>query len=124
MNTWGSVYPRVGDVYQNHPVKASAVVAERVRSIITQDSQPHIYAKLQVQGNGFLYMATADDYKWQRLYPNPQTSCGKFGQNDSVSLTSFGDFNTTSESGYMWNLWQRYECCQQMGGSYIFTIPL
>lgn len=123
-NTWGSVYPRVGDIFQNHPVKASAVVAERVRSIITQDSQPHIYAKLQVQGNGFLYMATADDYKWQRLYPNPQTSCGKFGQNDSVSLTSFGDFNTTSESGYMWNLWQRYECCQQMGGSYIFTIPL
>ncbi len=123
-STWGSVYPRVGDLYQNHPVKASAVVAERVRSIITQDSQPHIYTKLQLQGGGFRYIRVADDYKWQRLYPSPQTSCTKFGQNDSISLTSFGDFNTTSESGYMWNLWQRYECCQQMGGSYIYTISL
>lgn len=122
--TWGSVYPRVGDLYQIHPVKASAVVAERVRSIITQDSQPHIYTKLQLQGSGFRYIRVADDYKWQRLYPNPQTSCTKFGANDSVSLTSWGDFNTTSESGYMWNLWQRYECCQQMGGRYIYTIPL
>lgn len=121
-NTWGSVYPRVGDMYQNHPVKSSAVVAERVHSIITKDSQPHIYTKLQVQTSGWRYNAIADAYKWQRLYPNPQTSCGKFGQNDSVSLTSYGDFNTTSGSGYMWNLWRRYECCQQMGGSYIFTI--
>lgn len=123
-NTWGSIYPRVGDVFQNHPVKASAVISERVRSIITQDSQPHIYTKLEVQSSGFRYVRVADDYKWQRLYPNPQTSCTKFGQNDSVSLASWGDFNTTSESGYMWNLWQRYECCQQMGGRYIYTIPL
>jgi hypothetical protein len=109
-------------MYQNHPVKSSAVVAERVHSIITKDSQPHIYTKLQVQTSGWRYNAIADAYKWQRLYPNPQTSCGKFGQNDSVSLTSYGDFNTTSESGYMWNLWRRYECCQQMGGRYIYTI--
>lgn len=63
---------------------------------------------MQVQSNGFRYVRVADDYKWQRLYPSPQTSCTKFGQNDSVSLTSFGDFNTSSESGYMWNLWRRF----------------
>lgn len=123
-NTWGSVYPRVGDLYQGHPVKASAVVAERVRSIITQDGQPHIYAKLQMADSGFRYTSAASEYKWQRLYPNAETSCSKFGQNDSLSLASWGDFNTTSERAFMWNLWQRYECCQEMGGTYLGTISI
>ena len=55
------------------------------------------------------------------LYP-VNTGCMSFGTNDSLSLTSFGDGRTSSHDGYVWNMWNRYDCCQRRG-SYLFSIP-
>jgi hypothetical protein len=48
--TWGNLYPRTGEIIQSHPVKASAVLAERVASIIYKEAQPHIYSRVQPSG--------------------------------------------------------------------------
>lgn len=114
-NTWGGVYPREGSLTQTHPVKASAVLAQRVASILTQRSQPHIYKFLARSTGGFRYFDPGTDVLWQRLYPQPEKSCAAFGANDSLSLASWGDGRTTAAEGYIWNLWRRTECCQRLG---------
>jgi hypothetical protein len=125
-NTWGPLYPRDGNLTQTHPVKASAVLALRVGNIIDQRNQPHIYAPL-VRAGGFRYFnvgqvdETGNKVRWQRLYPNASSSCTKFGTNDSLSVSSFGDNQTTREEGYSWNMWRQYECCKKRG-SYIGSV--
>jgi integrating conjugative element protein (TIGR03756 family) len=120
-NTWGSIYPRQGQLVQDHPVKASAVFAQRVTSIITQRSQPHVYAPLNAGSGGYRWFARLANPKYSMVYPIP-SGCMTFGENDSVSLTSFGDFKTTSSHGYIWNLWNRYDCCRS-AGRFLFTVP-
>ncbi len=127
-NTWGSVYPRQGGVTQEHPVKASAVHAQRVASIVSRTAQPHIYSPLVEQG-GFRYFSVGPinpndggQSAWQRLYPNAQTSCSAFGTNDSMGLVSWGDGNTSASESYSWNLWRRLECCQSMGQVFLGSI--
>lgn len=120
LSTWGGRYPRTGKLVQSHPVKASAVYAERVASIITRSAQPHIYTPLS-PGGGFKYFSQFSGRRWQMLSPS-STSCIEFGDNDSLSLASFGDFKTSSTDGYVWNLWHNYDCCQRRG-IYLFTVP-
>lgn len=119
--TWGSVYPRTGEIIQVHPVKASAVLAERVASIIYKSAQPHIYSRVSPSG-GYYYFGYGEHRKWQMLYPNAWSNCVEFGQNDSLSLTSFGDGQTSSDDGYAWNLWQRYTCCRRRG-AFLYSVP-
>lgn len=119
-HTWGSKYPRNGNLVQAHPVKASAVYAERVASIITKKAQPHIYKPLKA-GTGFKYFGIYTNTKWQMLAPR-NSGCQSFGSNDSLSLTSFGDGRTSSTQGYVWNMWNKYDCCQSRG-SYLFSVP-
>ncbi len=130
-NTWSGVFPRDGNVIQQHVVKGPAVVAQRVGDIITRRSQPHIYTPLIVTGvaNGYRYFhdpAVRENNPrntiWQRLYPNPERSCSVFGKNDSLSITSWGDGNTSAEEGYMWNMWRRYECCKKVGQIFIGSV--
>lgn len=120
INTWGGRHPRGGSLVQSHPVKASAVYAERVASIITKSAQPHIYTRL-TPGSGFRYFAQFSDRKWQMLSP-VNSGCMTFGTNDSLSLASFGDGRTSTTDGYVWNLWNKYDCCQRRG-SFLFSIP-
>jgi len=42
-HTWGSVYPRQGQILQQDDAKAAAVLAQRAVDIVTRDEQPHIY---------------------------------------------------------------------------------
>lgn len=121
-HTWGGRYPRDGHLVQSHPVKASAVYAERVRSIIMNEYQPHIYKQMETMTSGWHYFSTQSETRWQRLDPNPTSGCQKFGTNDTLSLTSWGDFNTSSTDGYVWNMWNKYDCCQKRG-SFLFSIP-
>lgn len=120
VSTWGGRYPRMGQVVQQHPVKASAVYAERVASIIKQKAQPHIYTPL-TPGPGFKYFDTLKDTRWQMLSPS-STGCITFGENDSLLPTAFGDFKTSDTEGYAWNMWNRYDCCQ-IRGAFLFSIP-
>lgn len=119
--TWGNIYPRTGEIIQPHPVKASAVLAERVASIIYKEAQPHLYSRVKPQGS-FRYFSNGEKRKWQMLYPQAWSNCVQFGQNDSLALTSFGDGATSSEDGYAWSLWQKYTCCQRRG-AYLYSVP-
>lgn len=121
LNTWGSLYPRHGGVTQQNPVKGSAVIAQRVAHIVSQPRQPHVYTTLEKPG-GYKYFnpmtVSPNDprnSKWQRLYPNAQSSCQVFGTNDTVSPVSWGDGVSTAEQSYSWNLWRRLECCKAEG---------
>ena len=130
-NTWSGVFPRDGNVTQQHLVKGPAVIAQRVGDIITRHSQPHIYTALIVTGeaNGYRYFHEPavhendpDNTTWQRLYPNPESSCSAFGANDSLSVTSWSDGNTSPEEGYVWNMWRRYECCSKVGQVFLGSV--
>ena len=122
-STWGPIYPRSGEVVQSHPVKASAVLASRIGSIIIQSAQPHIYKRLQ-PGSGYKYFGNNGiaATQWQMLYPSAESSCHSFGTNDSVSLIGYGDFKTDTNDGYMWNMWNKYDCCRSRG-SFLFSVP-
>ncbi len=121
--TWGSVYPRTGEIIQPHPVKASAVLAERVASIVYKSAQPHIYTKVTPGSSGrFRYFNVGEQRRWQMLSPKAWSKCVEFGSNDALSLTSWGDGETDSADGYAWNLWQRYTCCRRRG-TYLYSVP-
>lgn len=120
-NTWGSLYPRTGELVQSHPAKSSAVLSARVHSIVSQPAQAHIYKKLQTPG-GYKYFARFADPRWQPIHPVPENRCVQFGTNDSLGPLSWRDFKTASTDGYIWNLWTRYECCKSRG-KFLFSIP-
>lgn len=121
LNTWGSLFPRVGSVTQQVPMKGAAVLAQRVASIISQSAQPHVYAALSPDpgyryfGLGPVLPNDSRNSKWQRLYPHPSTTCEVFGTNDTLSLTTWGDGQSSPEEAYSWNLWRRLECCKVEG---------
>ena len=119
--TWGPTYPRSGEVIQTHPVKASAVLSERVASIIYKSAQPHIYTKVEPSSSGYKYFSN-QTFKWQMLHPKVESGCVNFGSNDAIALTTFGDGKTDSGDGYSWNLWKKYICCKKKG-IFLFSVP-
>lgn len=123
LSTWGSLHPRVGEVVQQHPVKASAVLAERTSSIIRKASQPHIYAHLKPKSPySHVWFAQVADPKWSMVHPFP-SGCHKFGANDSIALIPYGDYRTTANESHVWNLWTRYECCKRRTEIFLFAVP-
>lgn len=124
VNTWGGTYPRTGELVQSHPVKSSAVLAQRVASIIRQEAQPHIYKKLYAKGESkYVYFKRGDEPRWQAVHPVASSDCITFGDNDSLSVGSYGDAKTSDNEGYIWNLWQRYECCERKTPIFLFAVP-
>lgn len=123
LNTWGSIYPRQGQLVQQHPVKASAVFAKRVSTIILNPAQPHIYSRLRGKSpRSYVWFAQVADPKFSMVYPFP-SGCTTFGENDSVSLVSYGDGRTTPTNGHVWNMWTRYECCKRKTEIFLFAVP-
>ena len=123
ISTWGNVYPRTGQLVQQHPVKASAVYASRVSSIIRNNAQPHIYSQLAAKSPySYVWFAQVADTKWSMVSPYP-SGCVTFGDNDSTSLLSYGDGRTSDNNGYIWNMWNRYECCRRRSPIYLFSVP-
>lgn len=122
-STWGSIYPRIGEVVQQHPVKASAVLAERVSQIIRRPSQPHIYSHLRGKSPGsFVWFAQVADPKWSMVHPYP-SGCHTFGANDSIAAIGYGDYRNTPNNSHVWNLWTRYECCRRRTEIFLFAVP-
>lgn len=123
LSTWGSIYPRVGEVVQQHPVKASAVLAERTSQIILKPSQPHIYAHLKPKSpHSYVWFAQVADPKWSMVHPYP-SGCHTFGANDSVAFIPYGDYRTVPNDSHVWNLWTRYECCKRKTEIFLFAVP-
>ncbi len=123
IQTWGSVWPRQGAVFQQHPAKVSAVLAQRAGDIISYGAQPHIYTPIALTPQGYRWFGFQGIREndpvqtiWQRVYPLPQPACTAFGVNDSLSLVGFGDGVTEPQQGFIWNAWRRQECCQAPAG--------
>ncbi|HET9644731.1 MAG TPA: TraU family protein [Burkholderiaceae bacterium] len=129
VQTWGSVYPRQGSIVQQHPVKGSAVLAQRVADIVGQPAQPHIYTRLNLQPDGYVWFGfqgirenDGNHTRWQRLYPNPSRSCVVFGSNDVITPATYGDGANADDRGAVWNLWRRQECCQRAGSAFLGSV--
>lgn len=128
--TWGNVWPRTGMIFQQHPVKGAAVLAQRVGDIISHPAQPHIYSMLQVDTNpkyhffGFQGIKEHDESHtlWQRVFPNPQSQCTIFGSNDSFALMGFGDGQNMNNRGTVWNAWRKQDCCKKPSGGAVFFL--
>ncbi|MEZ7809354.1 TraU family protein [Alcaligenes phenolicus] len=86
-----------------------------------KSAQPHIYKRLQPD-SGYKYFPTSKPTTWQMIYPSAQRSCMTFGADDSMSLASFGDYKTDGSDGYMWNMWNHYDCCR-IRGEFLYSIP-
>lgn len=130
-NTWGAVYPRSGWVIQPEPPKAAAVTAQRAGDIVTRTGQPHVYTYLgsgtRTRSGGKLVWRPPPllegDPKtgvWQRLLPDTG-SCEVFGENDTLSATSWAEGKVTETGNYAYTLWRPYTCCQT-AGSFLFSV--
>ncbi|MEW8015092.1 MAG: TIGR03756 family integrating conjugative element protein [Candidatus Sedimenticola endophacoides] len=131
LNTWGSVYPRTGTVIQQEEPKAAAVIAQRAADIASRSAQPHVYVPLTTgmasHGNRWWDPEPLDERDpatgtWQMLKPRLDTGCYVFGENDSLSLTSWSDGRMDTEGDYVFNLWRPYSCCRS-AGIFIGSIP-
>ncbi len=128
--TWGSVWPRQGAIFQQDPVKAAAVLAQRVGDIISYRAQPHIYTALQLDSDpnykffGFQGIREHDPEHtlWQRVFPNPQRTCAVFGTDDSLAIAGFGDGHNLNKRGTVWNAWRRQDCCRKPSGGAVFFL--
>jgi len=132
LNTWGNVYPRTGEVVQQHEVKAAAVLSQRVADFITRPAQPHVYAYVASGGTrrrrGQLVWdpppARENDPMgglWQMNVAVP-TPCHIFGLNDTASPASYGDAMTTHSGSYAYTLWRPYACCRVRGQIFLGSI--
>ncbi len=132
--TWGSVWPRQGALFQQNPVKGSAVIAQRVGDIISYRAQPHIYSPLQLDTDpGYRFFGfqgirehDRDHTTWQRVFPNPENQCSIFGSNDATAPMSFGAGHNFNARGAVWNAWRRQDCCRRPSGGvaiFIGSIP-
>lgn len=124
-NTWGNVYPRTGEVVQQHEVKGAAVLSQRIVDFVTRPGQPHVYAyvssaALAVRGSRLVWdPPPAIEMNpmgglWQMNVAVP-TGCHVFGLNDTASPVSYGDWMTTNSGSYAYTLWRPYACCRVRG---------
>ncbi|WP_230971781.1 TIGR03756 family integrating conjugative element protein [Nitrogeniibacter aestuarii] len=126
-STWGSVFPRHGELVQQHPVKNAAVLSQRIGDFVTRGGQPHIYNKLpsdsMTKRDGMLVWdpsaVTENDFRnvWQLSAPMfgpAAATCSLFGNPDAGPL-SYGDYATSSSHGHAFTLWRNYGCCDVKG---------
>ena len=129
LQTWGSVYPRVGWVLQAEEPKAAAILAQRAADIATRTHQPHVYVPMaggsssgqKIWRPGPLLEDDPDTGEWQMLHPKPESSCGLFGVNDLARPVGWGGGRIDAGGDYVWSLWRPYSCCRDRG-SFLFEI--
>jgi integrating conjugative element protein (TIGR03756 family) len=132
-NSWSALYPRDGNVTQQHPVKGAAVLSQRAGDITTRPGQPHLYVQLptggrRMVGNVMVWLPPplverdASTGKWQMLTPVAQRSCEAFGSNDSLLPASWGDGRSSGTGGYAFNLWRPYSCCSRAGQIFVGAV--
>ena len=131
LNSWGNVHPRTGELVQHHPVKAAAVLSQRVADIVTRGG-PHVYLYLssgaiRARGTYMVWdppVATEMNFLgglWQMSAPVPEMACRVFGAPDAGPI-SYGDFKTSASAGYAYTLWRPYACCKRRG-LFLYYIP-
>lgn len=129
LSTWGNVHPRTGELVQHHPVKAAAVLSQRVADIVTRGG-PHVALRLSSGGmttrSGQIVWDPPPAMEgswmgglWQMSAPS-MTGCHVFGTPE-VSPVNYGDFQTSSTAGYAYTLWRPYACCR-IRGIFLYAI--
>ncbi len=129
LNRWGNVYPRTGFILQSNDAKAAAVIAQRAVDIATHNHLLHAYQALSNDcGQACSVSETKEndpDTQWQMLYPQAETTCSVFGENDSTTLCPWkSDATQTSHGSYAWVLWRHYQGCIQGQGKYLGSVGL
>lgn len=130
LSTWGPVYPRTGFVHQGHDYKAGAVAVQRAADIVTRIRQPHVYFPMLSlrprQGQfppGAVVEGDANTHYWQQLIPAIESgSCRVFADISDQAFAAFDPFTTrlSPNTGYAFNLWRPYRCCERVGSVLIF----
>ncbi len=123
-SSWAGVYPRIGFVHNGHDYKAGAVAAQRAADITTRRAQPHVYIPMLTRNSdgqwppGAVIEGDTDTHVWQQLIPRSQSSaCRVFPDiNDHFSALSDPFASRLSQNtGYAFNLWRPYRCCEKKG---------
>ncbi len=127
VNDWGPVYPRNGYVNQPDDVKAAAVNALRASTIITTDTQPHLYQRLSnscgSHCNADVIVENSPVVQYQLIYPNVENQCVIFGSSTISNLQPWeADAPAKGDDRYVWVLWRHYEGCIQGSGHYIGSV--
>ena len=130
LSTWGPVYPRTGFVHQGHDYKAGAVTVQRAADIVTRIRQPHVYFPMlnlrPRQGQfppGAVAEGDANTHYWQQLIPAVESgTCRVFADISDQAFAAFDPFTTrlSPNTGYAFNLWRPYRCCERVGSVLIF----
>lgn len=130
-NTWGNLYPRTGWTTQSSPPKAAAVIAQRVGNIITRKAQPHLYIPVngevlspskRVWPPGELMENTRSGGHWQLRYPQAETGCRVFGEDDTLATSDWGSGRVSADGAYGYTLWRPYRCCDIQGEAFIGSV--
>jgi len=127
-STWAGLYPRIGFVNQGHDYKAGVVTAQRAADIVTRTNQPHVYWPMVWSSSrgywppGEVVEANSSTHKWQQLVPKGNSgACIVFPDIDDVfSITDPFNSRVNEKSGYAWNLWRPYRCCEREGSVLLF----
>jgi integrating conjugative element protein (TIGR03756 family) len=134
-NTWGNVYPRHGKITQQHPVKAAAVLTQRIGDIATRNETLRVSTQMPSEGLTieekmlvWLPPALMENMAltgvWQMLNPVAKPFCEIFGTNDTLSLSAWGDGETTGTAAYSFGLWQPVSCCEVKGSTFLGYIGI
>lgn len=132
-NTWGNLFPRDGNVTQQHPIKGAAILSQRIGDITTRTLQPHLYVPLPTGGRqmvgGFmvwqppaLVERNGATGRWQMIAPRAEAACRVFGDNDTLLPLSYGDGRTSGSGSYAFNLWRPYSCCARAGSVFLGAV--
>ena len=128
--SWGNVYPRIGFTNQGHDYKNGALTAQRAADITTRDNQPHVYIPMTEDEQpqlgkwppGPVIEGDESTHTWQQLIPAAEAStCHVFPDiNDQLALNDPFSARLNQKTGYAFNLWRRYRCCEKKGAVLIF----
>ena len=129
LSTWGPMFPRTGFVHQGHDYKAGAVAAQRAADIVSNELQPHIYFPMLTDSSdgqwppGAVVEGDATTHSWQQLVPSSQSgACRVFADisdQASAARDPFSD-RLSPNTGYAFNLWRPYRCCERRGAVLLF----
>ncbi len=138
LQTWGGVYPRVGQTPQPEDAKAAGIAAFRAGHIVTRSGEPgRVYDHLSSGGTtstaGYrvwlpdpLEPGDAETGTFQMHHPRSESSCEILGVDDRFDgLDGWAGGTSSSrtdlDGDYVWTMWRRYSCCEREG-SFITSV--
>ena len=110
LQTWGSIHPRQGFLFNRDDMATAAVMSARGVDVITRNAQPHIYLSPPI--------GESDEKTdpWQMLYPKAEGACIVLGD------PLYPEGRQAPYGGYGWLYWAKHDCCVPNAGALIEQI--